>query len=266
MEGCMSNLVKYLLFFTNFLVFVFGVIVFGVGIWVLADKPSFLTSFDEASKAAGDVDFNIEIYTSAAYIFLIVSALIIVLAFFGCCGAWKENKCMLGTYFVLILAMFILMIIGAVLAYSGNLETTIKDPLKKALEKYDDSADETTPEGAYKGAWNEVQKELKCCGVDNVKDWSEGSHNWTPSGVNKPAGCCFYNRKNGEEMSEDDKEACRKDPLDPESTDYYFDGCFTIMKNQIEGNQNTFVYVGVGVIVVMFLNMLSSFAMCTMVN
>merc|ERR1711970_1401863 len=83
-------------------------------------------------------DFNIHIYTSAAYILLVVSFLIVLISFFGCCGAIKENKCMLGTYFTLILAMFIVMVIGAVLGYSGDLEKTIKNPLKKALAAYDD--------------------------------------------------------------------------------------------------------------------------------
>merc|ERR1712142_1364276 len=114
MEGCMSNLVKYLLFLTNFLIFVLGLVVFGLGIWVLVDKPSFLNLFDEAQKVSGISDeFNISIYTSAAYILLVVSFLVVLISFFGCCGAWKEDKCMLG--------------------YSGNLEETIEKPLKNAL-------------------------------------------------------------------------------------------------------------------------------------
>jgi len=39
-----------------------------------------------------------------------------------------------------------------------------------------------------------------------------------------------------------------------------------MIKDKIDSNQNTVVAVAVGVIVVMFLNMLFSFAMCTMVN
>merc|ERR1712117_827442 len=174
MEGCMSSLVKYLLFTTNFLIFILGTAVFGLGIWVVVDKPSFLDLFDQASDQLGDREsFNVEIYTSAAYILLVVSALVVIISFFGCCGAFKESKCMLGTYFTLILAMFIVMVIGAVLGYSGNLEETIKKPLKNALTLYKDDVTETTdPLFGYKAAWNEVQKELKCCGVDDVKDWA----------------------------------------------------------------------------------------------
>merc|ERR1712083_73868 len=88
MGGCMSKLVKYLLFLTNFLVFVLG-----LGIWVLVDKPSFLTLFEEAQNVSGisEDDFNIHIYTSAAYILLVVSFLVVLISFFGCCGAVKKQ-------------------------------------------------------------------------------------------------------------------------------------------------------------------------------
>eukprot|EP00090_Calanus_glacialis_P043386 TRINITY_DN7680_c0_g1_i7.p1 TRINITY_DN7680_c0_g1~~TRINITY_DN7680_c0_g1_i7.p1 ORF type:complete len:268 (-),score=83.83 TRINITY_DN7680_c0_g1_i7:125-928(-) len=267
MESCMSSMVKYLLFITNFLIFILGLTVFGLGIWVLVDKPSFLTLFEEAQSVSGTTDsFNVEIYTSAAYILLVVSFLVVLISFFGCCGAIKENKCMLGTYFTLILALFIVMVVGAVHGYNGDLETTIKKPLKEALSKYkDDVTDQTDPLFAYKAAWNEVQQELKCCGVDNVQDWTGNDFNWTPSSANKPSGCCIINQE-GEELTQDEQMECRKTEQDPESTTFYFRGCYTMIKDRIESNQNTVVGVAIGVVVVMFLNMLFSFAMCTMVK
>jgi len=36
-----------------------------------------------------------------------VAVIVALIAFFGCCGAIKENKCMLITYFVIMLAIFI---------------------------------------------------------------------------------------------------------------------------------------------------------------
>ena len=102
-----------------------------------------------------------EVYTSAAYILLVVSLLVVLFSFLGCCGAVKQNKCMLATYFTLILAMFIVMVVGVVLGYSGNLENTIRNPLKKALSKYrDDITEPTDPLYAYKSVWNEVQQEV----------------------------------------------------------------------------------------------------------
>jgi len=266
----MSSLVKYLLFTTNFLIFILGTAVFGLGIWVVVDEPSFLDLFDQASEQLDGADeFNVEIYTSAAYILLVVSAIVVIISFFGCCGAIKESKCMLGTYFTLILAMFIVMVVGAVLGYSGDLDKAIKDPLKTALTKYRDDATMESNGGlyAYKEAWNTVQKELKCCGVDNVTDWNDQNTDfqWSPVTANKPEGCCLV-KIGGEDASAQETKDCRELPHDPANSKYYFRGCYTMIKDKIEENQNAVVGVAIGVVVVMFLNMMFSFAMCTMVK
>ena len=67
---------------------------------------------------------------------------------------------MLGTYFTIILALFIAMVVGAVLGYSGDLEKTIKFPLEEALKKYDDAPGDNQAKGALKTVWNEVQEEV----------------------------------------------------------------------------------------------------------
>jgi len=268
----MSKLVKYLLFITNILIFFLALAVCGVGIWVLVDKPSFLDLFEQAQQISEISEitdgFDIEIYTSAAYILIAVSGVVALISFFGCCGAVKENKCMLGTYFTLILAMFIVMVVGAVLGYSGSLEKAIKSPLKSALELYDDSATEQSNAGmwAYKNVWNEVQKELKCCGVDDVRDWGNSNHNWNVTDANKPVGCCLWKQDGTEITNEEQKVSCRKAPADANDSTYYFRGCYTMIKEEIENHQNIVVGIAIGVVVIMFLNMMFSFAMCTMVK
>merc|ERR1719449_74309 len=127
----------------------------------------------------------------------------LIIAFFGCCGAYMENKCMLGTYFTIILVLFIAMVVGAVLGYSGNLEKNIKSPLLTALNKYDDTPGDNAAKIALKSVWNEVQEELKCCGVNNVTDWTQNpdkdQFHFTGL-INKPEGCCRIGR-NGETLS-----------------------------------------------------------------
>jgi len=268
MSDCMSSLVKYLLFTTNFLIFALGLAVFGCGIWVLVDQPSFMDLFDKAASEFPSLTdkFDISLYTSAAYILLVVAALVVIISFFGCCGALKESKCMLGTYFTLILAMFIVMVVGAVLGYSGDLSAIVKDPLKDALEKYQDNP---TDEGmkAYKTAWNEVQAELRCCGVEGSEDWTEAEHGFVGD-INKPVGCCAWNRDGTEIEADNLVEECRKsteasDAVDPK---YYFEGCYDKIEKTITDNQDVVVGVAIAIVIVMFLNMLFAFAMCTMVD
>ena len=66
---------------------------------------------------------------------------------------------MLGTYFTIILALFIAMVVGAILAYSGDLEKNIKSPLMEALNEYEDDP-QTDAKVALKAVWNEMQKEV----------------------------------------------------------------------------------------------------------
>ena len=42
-------------------------------------------------------DHTIHIYESTAVLILIVAIGSILISFFGCCGAFKESKCMIGT-------------------------------------------------------------------------------------------------------------------------------------------------------------------------
>ena len=66
---------------------------------------------------------------------------------------------MLGTYFTIVLALFIVMLVGAILGYSGNLDDQIKKPFMKALNLYRDQPSNQAEDG-YKNVWNDVQKEV----------------------------------------------------------------------------------------------------------
>ena len=101
---------------------------------------------------------NITAFTSAAYIFIVVAVFVVILTFFGCFGAIKENKCMLGTYFTLILVMFVVMIAGAVLGYSTSMDK-LQDALEKTMPQYQDNIENAKNDSqkAITEAWNEVQ-------------------------------------------------------------------------------------------------------------
>ena len=134
---------------------VIGCVVLGLGIYALVDGASLVTLVDKSG--VGD-DMNITAFTSAAYIFIVVAVFVVILTFFGCCGAIKESKCMLGTYFTLILVMFVVMIAGAVLGYSTSMDK-LQDALEKTMPQYQDNIDNAKNDSqkAITEAWNEVQ-------------------------------------------------------------------------------------------------------------
>ena len=57
----------------------------GLGIWALEGTVSFQ---DLVTDHSGVID--------GVYTIIAAGSLLIVIGFFGCCGAIKENKCMLG--------------------------------------------------------------------------------------------------------------------------------------------------------------------------
>jgi len=272
-DGCLAKTIKWVLFFTNFLVFLLGVITLGFGVWILVDKPSFLSLFDEAKEALDKQDiadipedgFDIGLYAGAPIV-LIVGALVVSIAsFFGCFGALKENRCMLITYFIIVLSVLIMCIVGAILVSKGKLEKQIKEPLLQSMSSYKDDP-ETDYDKAYNQAWNEIQAELKCCGVNNVDDWTKLESIWK-DGMNKPVGCCIYKKGQDEKLSDDEKMTCRKSQTgSDEYKEYYFEGCYTLFEASIEEHQNKIFTASIATVVCLFINLLFSFAMCTMVE
>jgi len=260
MDGCMANLLKYLLFGSNFVIFVIGCVVLGLGIYALVDGASLVTLVDQ-SGVGGDV--NITAFTAAAYIFIVVAVFVVILTFFGCCGAIKESKCMLGTYFALILVMFVVMIAGAVLGYSTSMDK-LEGALQKTMPQFveDSGADGTNAtQKSITEAWNEVQTSLKCCGTTlekNATDNNKIVNSWVDFGpypiddFRVPQTCCAQSDK---------VDDCRKDPLAFNVT-----GCFNKLDTTFQDNKNTFLIAGIVTMVIMFLNMLFAFAMCTMAN
>jgi len=84
MDGIMSIL-KFLLIFFNFVLFVVGVVVFGIAVWVIVDAPKFTELFDKTKEVvSSEVDtsaLELNIYTSVLYAFLVIAAFFVIVAF-----------------------------------------------------------------------------------------------------------------------------------------------------------------------------------------
>ena len=137
-----------------------GCAVLGVGIFALVDGQALMDLINSANEAL-DKDINLNIFTSAAIILIAVAVFVVIVAFFGCCGAIKESKCMLGTYFAIILVMFIILIVGAVIGYTQSIDT-IKNGIEESMPKYDPSAKEDSDptKVAITKAWDKVQEDV----------------------------------------------------------------------------------------------------------
>jgi len=261
--GCFDNCVKYLLFVTNLLIFILACVILGLGIWVLVDQPSFVDLLDKLPNGE-----SIPIYSSAVILFIIVAVSAIIISFFGCCGAYKESKCMLTAYFLMVLTLLVLITVGAVVGLTqvvGNLKENFID----SLAKYDKNSNNNVIKEIV-AIWDEVQQENSCCGVNIFKDWSEYNQRYKNGGngqevednnnvilldVRVPESCCRS------DLSVSNKAKCQRTPSSANGG--FIVGCFTVVEEQINSHSNIIGITAIAVIIVMIANMLIALYMCT---
>ncbi|KAG8515719.1 Tetraspanin-4 [Galemys pyrenaicus] len=192
-RGCLQG-VKYLMFAFNLLFWVSaaralprcrgprgaerrasrwlgGCGILGVGVWLAATQGNFATLSSSFPSL------------SAANLLMVTGAFVMAIGFVGCIGAIKENKCLLLTFFVLLLLVFLLEATVAVLffAYTDQIDRYAQRDLKKGLQLYG-----TPGNVGLTNAWSIIQTDFRCCGVSNYTDWFE-----VYNATRVPDSCCL---------------------------------------------------------------------------
>ena len=72
--NCCDSMLKYIVFLCNFIFFLTGAAVLGIGIYVQVEFTEYY-------------DFLSEKYLGSGIILMVVGGVILIVAFFGCCGA-----------------------------------------------------------------------------------------------------------------------------------------------------------------------------------
>ncbi|XP_028811066.1 tetraspanin-8-like [Denticeps clupeoides] len=156
-----NKCIKYLLFLFNLLFWISGCIILGVSIYLKVSKDqNKITNF-----AIPGIDLLIAI-----------GVFIMVLGFLGCCGAIRENRCMLLLFFIGLLLIFTLLLTAGILGTVGEDKT--KSWIKQKLEKL-------MPLDKHPEIHTDLenfQKKAKCCGlVNGPTDWSAMASKLPPS-------------------------------------------------------------------------------------
>lgn len=228
--GCCEKIFKYVIFLLNFVFFLASVGLISIGGYLEYQKSTYL-AFLESS------------YLNTSIVLIVIGIVMLVVSFFGCCGACTENKCMMLTYATL-LALITLTLIAvsiAIYVFKDDVKKVINDQMKKGLENYGDED--------HKGVtttWNLIQNDLKCCGVESYKDWKDVD--FGKSG-DVPDDCCKTVEKDcGQGVGNKEKGEAAKT--------IYTKGCFTMLVDGVEGNETTAIGVGVGVIVLLLIGVI----------
>ncbi|XP_015277451.1 PREDICTED: tetraspanin-1 [Gekko japonicus] len=158
--SCFSFL-KVMMVLFNLAIALGGAALLGIGIWVSVDSTSFINLF-------GPLSSNVLQFVNVGYLLIAIGAVLFALGFLGCCGAQRESKCLLITFFSIILIIFIVEVAAAVVAlvYTSVAETILQGTVTQTLKNdYGQNNEVTT-------VWNKTMEELKCCGLMNYTDFN----------------------------------------------------------------------------------------------
>ncbi|XP_037551530.1 tetraspanin-9 [Nematolebias whitei] len=149
-----NKCVKYSLFFFNLLFWLSGCIILGVGIYLKVSNAKISVIQDSLPSFE---------------LMIAIGVIIMVLGFLGCCGAYRENRCMLLLFFIFLLIIFTLLLAAGILGAVGD--NTVKTWVKTKLEEL--SPISSQPQNVVDDV-EKLQRELKCCGLlKGPADWTK---------------------------------------------------------------------------------------------
>ncbi|EEB14734.1 tetraspanin-8, putative [Pediculus humanus corporis] len=188
--SCGDGCIKFLLFTFNFIFSLIGLALIVVGSLLLSNISSFQDLVQDASLRAPQI------------FIIVVGVVIFFIASLGCCGAVRESRCMLITFAVLLLAIFIVQLGVGIYALTHKEQFTTA--VNKGLEtefgrlKYNPN---------IRRLFEVMETEWECCGVKGKSDYLESLYP-------VPESCCR------------DKNKCITRPLD-----YWPRGCAEVLTN-----------------------------------
>ncbi|XP_002161461.1 23 kDa integral membrane protein [Hydra vulgaris] len=175
-EGKM-NVIKYLMFFFNFLFWLSGLALIIVGGIIKNNYGDYFSYAD--SK-----------FTTAPVFIIAVGVIVFVIGFLGCCGAIKENYCMVMVFSVLLGLIFILEIVAGILGfiYKNKVQEYAVDGLKRAVKEYENKDE---PGASELLDW--AQLKFECCGANGPSDYKNLTKNET-CGTTQGVKTCHKNK------------------------------------------------------------------------
>ncbi|CAM9792426.1 unnamed protein product [Lampetra fluviatilis] len=175
--GCYKFL-RVMMFIFNFIVFLGGGLLLGAGVWIKVDGSSF-------TRILGP-DLAVH-FVNVGYFCIAAGGLLILLGFLGCAAAWKESKCMLMTFFIIVLIIFIAEVAAGIsaLLYGSLVASLLQGQAVKSIKE---DYGQPGAKQVITDTWNAIMQQFQCCGFTNYTDF-DGSK-FSPGYNSYPTQCC----------------------------------------------------------------------------
>ncbi|XP_077994997.1 CD151 antigen-like [Glandiceps talaboti] len=241
-----------------------GLAVLVLGVWMTVDRVSlpFLQIMDTP------------IFQTAGYAMIGVGGFVTILGFFGCVGAWCENKCMLWTYFLFVFIILLAEIVCTILlfVFKSKVEQFLEKKMNETMIMDYGKADEDLSTQAI----DAIQLTFDCCGTKSYKDWMQ---TWwyeaekNTSGADAwmyPQSCCVVSGKDkiikdGTLPQPMNVTACKGgDSIAVPNDAMHDNGCYDKIYTYIRNNIWIIAGVGLGVAVLQIFGLI--FSICLLRN
>ncbi|XP_066540864.1 CD9 molecule a isoform X2 [Hoplias malabaricus] len=153
-----TKCVKYLIFIFNLLFWLAGTGVLAVGLWL---------KFDPKTRNLFEGEGAPYVFYTGVYILIAAGALMMVVGFFGCCGAIQESPCMLGLFFFFLLLIFAVEVAAGIWGFS-NQSKVVDDITQFYRQTYNNYKE--NKQDALKETLILIQERLNCCGPSNTPE------------------------------------------------------------------------------------------------
>ncbi|KAL4830466.1 hypothetical protein H8958_021041 [Nasalis larvatus] len=257
MGSACIKVTKYFLFLFNLIFFILGAVILGFGVWILADKSSFISVLQTSSSSL----------RMGAYVFIGVGAVTVLMGFLGCIGAVNEVRCLLGLYFAFLLLILIAQVTAVTLFYfnMGKLKQEMGSIVTELIRDYNSSR-----EDSLQDTWDYVQAQVKCCGWASFYNWTDNAELMNRPEVTYPCSC--------EDKGEEDNSLSMRKGFcetpgnrtqsgnNPEDWPVYKEGCMEKVQAWLQENLGIILCVGVAVAVIELLGMVLSICLCRHVH
>lgn len=226
--GFCGSTFKFLLFLINFIFFLAGVGIIGLGAYMAINMKDYF-DFLNLSDLAPQVGVS-------SYIFIVVGVVVTIIAFLGCCATCTDNKCMMGSFAALMVVILIAEVGVAVtiLIYKNKAKEVVEDAMVKAMVNYGDA----DSEGVTK-TWDEIQETFTCCGVTTPGNWVNATKFQKGDKTLAPDSCCAP-------MSD----GCGAGKLQEPYTGLHTKGCLAEFYEYVKEHAFVAGGVGIGIILV----------------
>lgn len=159
----------------NLIFLIFGLVLFGFGIYLIASKSLDVAFFED------QVHFDIvggSAIETLGIILTVTGAFTVIISLLGCLGTLLQNRCLLWVYAVVLIILMILELAAFITSIStrSDIDESYRDNLKRIFnEAYSNNDTDYRKDIEY------LEYELKCCGVDGSDDYTRENITIPPS-------------------------------------------------------------------------------------